>query len=339
MLPHYCYRIIVAIHVFFAPILTPVAAAWGQDKILTIYSTRQAFLLEPMLEAFREQTGINTRVLYAKNGLIERLVLEGSNTPADMFMSSNLVQLSALVDTGVTEAVDDAMINNNIAPRFRDQALHWFGLGLRARVIYINPARIAEGEIRDYLDLAKPAYRGRICSRPLLHPYNVGLVAYMLRSIGEERTQQWLVGLIDNLARDPQGNDRAQIRGVNAGECDIALANNYYLGVMKSDPAQVEHTQNVRTIFASLDGRFGTMSSVSGASMITYSDQKDEVIALIRFLSSSTAQQLYQELNHEMSVRADVANPDFPRLDQRDVQGNIALRGQAIALIEAVLAQ
>lgn len=181
-------------------------------------------MVEPLFEKFTAETGIDVNVIFAEKGLVERIKQEGANSPADILMTVDISRIQQAVDAGVTEAVSNDTLAANIPAHLRDPEGHWFALTQRGRAIYASKDRVAEGEITSYEDLADPKWEGRICTRSGSHVYNVALFASMISVHGEEKAKEWLQGLKNNLARKPQGNDRAQVKAIKEGVCDLSVA-------------------------------------------------------------------------------------------------------------------
>ena len=279
----------------------PETAAGGE---VNIYSYRQPFLIAPLLEAFEKKTGVKANVIFAKKGLIERIAAEGLNSPADLLLTTGVGELTAAARKGVTQAVVSETINQNLPARYRDPEGHWFALTRRGRVVYASKARVAQDAIT-YEELADPKWRGKICIRSGHHVYNVALIAAMTSHLGEAQTEQWLQGLKNNLARKPGGNDRAQIKGVYSGECDLAVGNTYYMAQMmlnEKNPEQKEWAASVKMLFPNTGGR-GTHVNISGMSLAKNAPHKAAALALMEYLSSDEAQRIYAETNHEYPVK------------------------------------
>ena len=281
------------------PLATPVLAD------VNVYSYRQSYLIDPMFEAFTEQTGIKVNTVFAKKGLIERLVNEGDNSPADLLITSDIGRVLQGVEAGITQPVESDILTSTIPAEFRDPNNHWFGISARARLIVVAKDRVSEDDVKSYADLASPALKGRICTRSGKHDYMVALIASQLAHNGEEAATQWLSKLKTNLARKPQGNDRAQIKAIAQGECDVAVVNSYYMGVMLSDTKQAPAAEAVRIVFPDQDGN-GTHMNVSGVSMTNSAPNKMDALMLMEFLVSAEAQKLYADVNHEYPVRPDM---------------------------------
>ncbi|WP_019613196.1 Fe(3+) ABC transporter substrate-binding protein [Psychromonas ossibalaenae] len=272
---------------------------------VNVYSFRQPFLIEPIMEKFTAQTGIKVNILFAKKGLIERVKREGELSPADLVLTTDISRLMKLTDQDLTQPVDSKVLSENIPAQYRDPGQHWFALTTRVRNIYSSSERIGPAAEISYLDLASPEFKGKICTRSGKHPYNVSLVASVIAHQGEANAKVWLEGFKANLARKPQGNDRAQVKAVKDGLCDYALGNNYYLGKMLADPKQVSWAEAVDINFPN-QKTTGSHVNVSGVVLAKYAPNKENAVKLMEFLSDDTAQQMYAEVNYEYPVKESV---------------------------------
>ena len=273
---------------------------------VNVYSYRQPFLVEPLFEQFTAATGIKVKVIFAKKGLIERVKTEGKRSPADVILTVDIGRLQAA--QAVAQPVTSAILTKHVPKRARSADDKWFGLTWRARVAYVSRARVAATDL-SFADLAKPEYRGRICLRSGQHPYNIALFAALIDHMGEAGFKNWLSGLKANLAGKPSGNDRAQVRKVYGGACDIAIGNTYYMGKMQTNtkkPEQQDWARAARIIFPDAEGR-GTHVNVSGMVMAKHAPNPTNALKLMEFLVSEEAQRLYAEVNFEYPVRAGVA--------------------------------
>lgn len=316
------------------------STAHAQDEV-NVYSYRQPFLIKPMFDAFTRETGIEVNVVFARQGLVERLEQEGRNSPADLIFTVDIGRLNDAVEAGVTQAVENETLNANIPAQYRDPDGHWFGLTTRARIIAAAKDRVEEGAIDSYEDLAEPQWEGRICTRSGKHVYNVALIASMIAHHGQEQAEQWLAGVKNNLARKPQGGDRDQVKAVSEGECDIALLNSYYMGAMLADEEQSQWADAVRIVFPNQNDR-GTHVNISGMALTTSAPNRDNAIRLMEFLSGDLAQQMYAEQNNEYPV-----NPDVPwsgllkswgefKADDLPLATIAEHRGEAIRMVDRV---
>ncbi|WP_108261067.1 Fe(3+) ABC transporter substrate-binding protein [Mangrovicoccus ximenensis] len=276
---------------------------------VNVYSYRQPELIEPIFDVFTEETGIAVNVAFLNKGMVERLQAEGDRSPADLVFTVDIARLAEIVEAGVIQPVESEVLTADIPAEFRDPENRWFAVTSRARVVYASKERVADGDITTYEDLADPKWKGRICTRSGTHEYNVALAgAYMLHH-GEEATRDWLEGLKANLARKPQGNDRAQVKAIWSGECDISLGNTYYMGQMVADPEQKEWADSVRLLFPVFEGG-GSHVNISGIALTKAAPNKENAIKLMEFLASPEGQQLYAELNNEYPI-----SPDTPPSD------------------------
>ena len=277
------------------------AATAGVGGEVNVYSYRKPQLLQPMFDAFTAEHGITVNAVYAKNGLLERLRNEGPNSPADVVFTVDIGRLSDIKNAGLTQTVVSSNINRTIPVAVRDPANHWFGLTARARILVIAKGRVTPGAITRYEDLAEAKWQGRICSRSGKHAYNVALTASMIHRHGVADAQKWLAGVKHNLARTPQGNDRAQVKAVAEGVCDIAAINHYYMYQMATDEKQKAWVDAVEVVFPNQDDR-GTHINISGMAMTKHAPNRDNALKLMEFLASDVAQKMYAEVNGEYPV-------------------------------------
>lgn len=321
--------------------LAMVAALPVLADEVNVYSHRQPELVLPLFDAFTKETGIEVNVAFVDKGMVERLQAEGDRSPADLVMTVDIARLSQIVDAGVTQAVQSDVLTANIPAEFRDPANQWFGLTTRARVVYASKERVKDGEVTTYEDLTNPKWKGRICTRPGTHDYNLGLMAAMIFHHDEAYAKAWAEGVKANLAHKPEGNDRAQVKSIWAGECDIALGNTYYMGEMLADPEQAEWANSVRIVYPTFEGG-GTHVNVSGVAMTKAAPNHDAALKLMEFLSSDEAQKIYAETNHEFPVKPGVPQSEIVASwgsftpDNVNLMDLAKLRPTALKLMEEV---
>ncbi|MDK9558158.1 Fe(3+) ABC transporter substrate-binding protein [Marinobacter sp. M216] len=319
--------------------LLPMSAS--ADEEVNIYSYRQAYLLKPLLNAFKQETGIDTNVVFAKKGLAERLEREGRNSPADIVMTVDISRINELVERDLVQTVDSEVLNKNVPENLRHPEGKWFALTTRGRLIFTSKDRVEEGEITTYEELADDKWDDRICTRSGKHPYNIALISSMIAHHGEAETEAWLEGVKDNLARKPQGGDRDQIKAIAEGVCDVSIGNSYYYGNMLQDENQRAIAEQVRLVFPNADGR-GTHINISGISLTKSAPNRDNAIKLMEFLSSAEAQRIYAEANTEYPANPDVdpsglvaewgaINPD--KLSLQEIANH---RNAAVKLVDRV---
>ncbi len=277
---------------------------------VNVYSYRQTFLMEPLFEAFTEETGIKVNFLFAKNGLLEKAEAEGSLSPVDVFLTSNFGLLIDAKNRDLTQSLESSAIDANLPQQFRDPEGHWFGLTQRARIIYASKDSVEPGSITRYEDLAKPDLGYSVCLRDGTHNYNIALFASVVAALGQEEAEAWLAGMKDNLGRKPTGNDRAQVKAVWAGECDIAIGNTYYMGKMLANEEQKAWADSVNLIFPNQEDR-GTHVNISGMALAKYAPNREAAEAFMTFLTSEKAQGIYASENYEYPVNPAVEPSDL----------------------------
>ncbi|PSW04636.1 Fe(3+) ABC transporter substrate-binding protein [Photobacterium lipolyticum] len=278
---------------------------------VNVYSYRQPFLVEPMFKEFTQETGIKVNVKFAKTGLTEKLQQEGEYSPADVVLTTDISRLVELSDKHLVQSVDSKAIEANVPAQYRDSEDEWFALTLRTRNVYASRDRVGHLPADfDYADLANPEWKGKICTRSGKHPYNVSLVSSMVAHYGEAEAKEWLEGVKANLARKPQGNDRAQVKAVKEGLCDLAIGNSYYLGKMINDEKQKPWAESVYIEFPGQKAN-GTHVNVSGMAMAKYAPNKENAQKLMEFLTDDKAQQMYAEVNYEYPVKAGVKRSEL----------------------------
>jgi iron(III) transport system substrate-binding protein len=300
-----CFARASALALIIPALATPAQAADSGE--VNVYSYRQPYLIEPLLKEFTDETGIKVNVIFAEKGLIERIQAEGRNSPADVLLTVDIGNLTQAKTAGIAQPVQTEAIDAAVPQAYRAKDDEWIGLTRRARVIYASKDRVKQDTIT-YEELADPKWRGKICTRSGQHPYNVALIASMIAAHGEEWTEEWLKGVKANLARKPAGNDRLQVKGVFAGECDLALGNTYYMGAMLNDekePEQKAWAESVNILFPNSADR-GTHINVSGAVLAKHAPHKVNGVKLVEFLASDKGQEMYAEVNYEYPVKEGV---------------------------------
>lgn len=308
---------------------------------VNVYSHRQPELIQPLLDAFTKETGIPVNIAFVDKGMVEKLKAEGDRSPADLVLTVDIARLTEVVDAGVTQPVTDPELEAAIPAATRDPEGDWFGLTTRARIVYASKERVADGEVTTYEDLADPKWKGRICTRPFTNDYNVALTAAFLAHHGPEETKAWLEGVKANLAKKPEGSDRAQVKSIWAGECDISLGNTYYMGQMVNDPEQKEWAESVRIVFPTFEDG-GTHVNVSGVAMTKSAPNREAALKLMEFLASDEAQRIYAETNHEFPIKDGVARSELVASWGEFTPDSLALtdvaklRPEALKLIEEV---
>lgn len=278
-------------------------AAPASTQELNLYTTREPGLITPLIEAFTKSTGIKVNTIFVKDGLPERLVAEGANSPADVLMAVDFGNMTDLVEKGLTQPVKSAELEKAVPANLRGKNGEWFALSLRARVLYA--AKDLDLSSFTYEQLADPKWKGKICTRSGQHPYNTALIAAYIAHHGEAKAEQWLRGVKANLARKATGGDRDVARDIMGGICDIGVGNSYYVGLMRSGRGGAEQEKwgaAIKVILPTFEGG-GTHVNISGAAVAKNAPHRDAAVRFIEYLVSPDAQKIYAEANFEFPVR------------------------------------
>ena len=272
-------------------------------EVVNVYSARHYDTDDRIYSAFEEQTGIKVRLIEGKSdALLARLKREGKRSPADVFITVDAGRLFQAERQRVFQPISSKRLTTRVPANLRHPKGLWFGLTKRARIILRSKERVKEGEITSYEDLAKPKWKGRVLIRSSSNVYNQSLVGSMIVAHGVKGAEAWCRGLVANMARKPQGGDRDQIKGVAAGEADVAVANSYYYARMLSGtPAEKAAAAKVAVVFPNQDGR-GTHVNLSGVGVCAHAPNKANAIKFVEFLSGELAQKTFAAGNNEYPV-------------------------------------
>jgi iron(III) transport system substrate-binding protein len=275
-----------------------LAAAQGE---VNVYTYREHKLIQPMLDAFTKDTGIKVNVVSASSGLEQRIKTEGANSPADVLLTVDIGRLEDAVQAGITQPIKSALLDKIVPAQYRDPEGHWYGISMRARVVYASKDRVKQGNIT-YEELADPKWKGKICIRSGQHIYNNALIGAMIDKHGEAKAEEWLRGLKANLAQKPSGGDRETARDVAAGKCDIGIGNTYYWALMKTSGNQKDWADATRVILPTFEGG-GTHVNLSGVVLAKNAPNKANAMKLIEWLASDEAQHMYADINYEYPIK------------------------------------
>jgi len=290
-------------------IVVATGAALAQSGEVNVYTYRESKLMQPLFDAFAKETGIKVNVISASSGLEQRIKAEGANSPADVLLTVDIGRIEDAVRAGITQPIKSDVLDKVVAPQYRDPEGHWYGISMRARVVYASKDPVQETALT-YEDLADPKWKGKICIRSGQYIYNNALFAAFIAHHGEAKTEEWLSGLKANLAQKPSGGDREVARDIAAGKCDIGVANTYYWALMLNREAErkpwAEATKVILPKFK--DG--GTHVNLSAVVLARYAPDKANAMKLIEWLVGDEAQHMYADLNYEYPVRPGIAvNP------------------------------
>ncbi len=280
-------------------------AAPALAQSVNLYTTREPALLNPVLEAFTKDTGVKVNAVFLKDGLQERVAAEGANSPADVMLMVDVGQINALADAGITQPIKSAAVDKAVPAALRGPGDNWVTLTQRARIVVVSKERVKQDAIT-YEDLADPKWKGKFCIRAGQHPYNNAFFAAYLARNGAQKTETYLKALKVNTARKPGGGDREVARDILSGQCDIALINTYYIGLMSQAKNEqkgwYDAIKPLKTTFAN----GGTHVNVSAAAIAKNAPNKDNAVKLIEYMLGEKAQALYADGNFEFPVNKDV---------------------------------
>lgn len=297
--------------------LAPLAlSVHADEKVLNLYSARHYQTDEALYANFTQKTGIKiNRIEGKEDELLERIKNEGSNSPADVFLTVDAARLAKAHELGLFAPVNSKLLDSRIPANLRTE--DWFAFSKRARIIIYNKAAIKQEEVQTYSDLGNPRLKGKLCSRSGSHPYNLSLMASVIAHEGEAKAEAWAQGMVANFARAPKGGDTDQIKAVAAGECGVALSNTYYVArlLRSTKPEDQKLMEKVGVVWPN-QSTTGTHINVSGGGMLKTSPHKEAAIKFLEYLASDDAQRYFADGNNEWPVveGVKVSNPALEAL-------------------------
>ena len=279
--------------------------SYAQGGTLNLYSARHYNTDEALYGNFADLTGIKiNRVDAEPDPLVQRLKAEGDKSPCDVLITTDAGRIERAREMGLLQPVNSAVLTKAVPAHLRDPDNSWFGFSKRARVIFYNKEKVKAADApQTYEDLANAKWKGKILIRPSGHIYNQSLVGSILAADGLEKTEAWAKAVAGNLARPPRGGDTDQIKGVAAGEAEIAVANTYYyVNLMRSKkPEDREVAAKVGIVFPNQANR-GTHVNISGGAVAKYAPNKEAAVKFLEYLVSPQAQRYFAEGNSEFPV-------------------------------------
>ena len=293
--------------IFFVSFIFIILESETENE-LNIYSGRKSHLIRPLINEFEKSKKIKVNIITGKSDeFIERLKLEGKNTKADILLTTDVARLSRAKQNNLFEKVNSEILRRNIPSKYISKDNDWFGLSVRARPIIFSKDRVNINDLENYEQLANKKWKNKICMRSSANVYNQSLIAYMILNLGEKKAEDWIKNLVINFAKKPYGGDRDQIKAIANGECDITVANTYYLANMinSKNKKDREAAEKV-SIFWPNQRNIGAHINLSGAGVIKGSKNYKNAVIFLEFLSSKKAQEIYSKNIHEYSIRNDV---------------------------------
>ncbi|MGB3768828.1 MAG: Fe(3+) ABC transporter substrate-binding protein [Phormidesmis sp.] len=311
----------------------------SDESVVNVYSARHYDVDEQLYEDFEADTGIEVNIIEGQpDELIERIVNEGEQSPADVFVAADAGRLWRAQEAGIFQPVDSEVLNAAVPESLREPGGQWFGLTTRARILVYNQDEVKPEELSTYEDLADPKWKGRVCVRSSSNVYNQSLLGSMVESMGAEATETWAKGLVANFARQPEGGDTDQIKAVASGLCDVAIVNHYYWARMMKDSEDSKEIENTAIFFPNQADR-GTHINISGAGLVKGAPHSENGIAFIEFLVTPEAQKVFADGNNEYPVIEGVAlDPVVAELGDFKVdQTNVSAYGRNNPVVNEIV--
>ena len=281
------------------------AQAQSTEKVLNLYSARHYATDEALYSTFTKTTGIKiNRVDSDDAGILTRLKAEGAASPADLILLVDAARLTKADEEGLFQPFKSKLLDDGIPANLRAAAtkegVTWTGFSTRARVIVYDKVKVKRDDVDTYEELADPKNKGKLCTRSGSHPYNMSLFSSVMEHLGEAKTEAFLKGMVDNMARAPKGGDTDQIKGVASGECAIAITNTYYLArLMRStNPEDKAMMEKVGVVFPN-QASWGTHMNIAGGAVAKYAKNRDNAILFMEYLASPFAQDHFANGNNE----------------------------------------
>lgn len=334
----------IHILIFLISIISFSCSQSSTEEEVNVYTHRHYDADQQLFEAFTAETGIKVNVVSASaDELIQKLELEGEGSPADLLITVDAGRLHRAQEKGLFQPVSSSVLEENIPAKFRNPEGLWYGLTYRARILAYHKERVNPEMLDSYESLTEPQWEGRVLTRSSENIYNQSLLASLIVAHGPEKAKEWAAGLLANMARDPKGSDRDQVKAVASGEGDVAIVNSYYIGIMLNDanPETVKAAEQVDLFFPNQNDR-GTHINISGAGVTRHAPNKENAIRLIEFLSGEASQEVLANVNYEYPVNPSVSPSELLQSwgDFKSDSINLSLLGennrQAVIIFDEV---
>lgn len=281
----------------------------SSEEVVNVYSARHYDVDKELYKQFEEETGIKVNVVEGKAPeLLERLKREGKDTQADVFATADIANLYQAIEAGLTQPIESESVNANIPENLRGKNNEWVGLSTRARILAYDKEKVNPKDLSTYEDLTSDKWKGKLLTRSSDSSYNQSLLASFIELNGEEEAKEWATGIVNNLARQPEGNDRDQVKAIAAGEGEVAIVNSYYIGKLltSEDAEEVKAAKKVGVFFPE-----DTHVNVSGVVLSKHSKNKENAIKFIEFLTEEKAQKAITDTNYEYPANPNVEPSDL----------------------------
>jgi len=306
---------------------------------VNLYTSRHYDVDNELYAKFESDTGIKVNIIKGEaDELIERIKREGTATKADLFLTADVGRLYRAKEEGLLQEMSSDKLAKQVPSKFRDVDDMWIGLTKRARILVYNKDKVKPEELSTYEALTDDAWKGRILVRSSESVYNQSLLASFIGTVGEEESKKWAQGIVDNMARNPEGGDRDQAKAIAAGIGDVAIMNTYYLGQMlnSEDKEEAEIAKNLGIFFPNQDTT-GAHVNISGASIVKGSKNAENALKLLEFLTGEEAQGKFAEANYEYPVNENVESSallkEWGDFKEQDIQLSILGENNAKAIM------
>ncbi|WP_020592231.1 Fe(3+) ABC transporter substrate-binding protein [Kiloniella laminariae] len=290
-----------------ATVLSGVSAS--AEEVVNVYTERHYQTDDALYAGFTKETGIKVNLIEGKGAeLVERIKSEGENSPADILVTVDAGNLWRADQDGIFKSVSSDELNERVPANLRHPDGNWYGFSTRARMIFFDKAKVKEGEITSYEDLADRKWKGKVCIRESSNIYNQSLLASIVEHKGEAAAEEWAKAVVDNFAREPVKGDTNQLRGIGSGECEIAVANSYYFVRLQTTPEEQDKgiADKIGYVFPNQNDR-GTHVNISGAGVVKTAPHSEAAVKFLEYLTSADAQNYFADGNNEFPVVEGVA--------------------------------
>ena len=311
-------RITLIKYTLTAALMATVAIPALAEGQLNIYSSRHYDTDERLYTDFTDQTGITINRIEGKaDELLARMQAEGANSPADVLITVDTSRLSRAKNMGLLQPVESAVLEERIPANLQDTDNDWFGFSQRARIIFYNKDSV-DVPPATYMDLADPAYKGKVCIRSSTNEYNQTLLAAIVTHFGEDKATEWAEGVVNNMARAPQGGDTDQLRGLISGECEVSVSNSYYFArALRTDVNGLSaDIDQIGWIFPDQESN-GAHMNLSGAGVAANAPNRDNAVKFLEYLASDSAQAYFS-----------AGNDEFPAVKGVELAASVAKLGE-----------
>ena len=275
------------------------APAFAEGE-LNLYSSRHYDTDERLYSDFTEATGITINRIEGKaDELIARMEAEGANSPVDVFLTVDTVRITRAKELGLLQSIDSPTLEAKIPAYLQDEDNQWFAFSQRARILFYDKNDVTNPPAT-YQDLAKPEYEGMVCIRSSSNVYTQNITAALIAHLGEDAIGEWAKGVVNNFARNPQGGDTDQLRGIVSGECDISMSNTYYFArALRRDVSGLSDSiDQIGWVFPNQND-IGAHMNISGGGVAANAPNKDNAVKFLEYLASEQAQEYFSAGNDE----------------------------------------